>query len=387
MSGSSFDAKEVLHAIDLIYSASLNSERWIDFLWHLSKISGGVRTHLVGQDHLGHVNSGVATANYDQRFIDAFIEYYGTINPWLRSFLVRESPKAYSVEEYVPKDELMKTEFYSDWVLPQENHGAGGGVVLFKDKTKMYLLGGQVGYKDQETLEPRYVELLDLFAPHIRNSVEIARTLHGRSLQSAIVTSYLDQLDAAVMIISENGALVFANQKAGELLDSGAMVHRNLADKLVFIDQKAQGILEKCYGFSKDLEKRQGAHFSIRDPDSNSAYVCRISSFLCPKIDFNPFEGVPGAPESSVLVTIAPRNAPVGVKDTLQIAYGLTESEAEIAMFVAEGATLPEIADRRSVSLHTVRTQLKISLSKMDVHRQVDLVRVIEELRISTFSF
>ncbi len=52
----------------------------------------------------------------------------------------------------------------------------------------------------------------------------------------------------------------------------------------------------------------------------------------------------------------------------------LTQSEAIIALSLADGQTLEEIAARRDVSIHTVRNQVKSALSKTGCRRQAELV-------------
>lgn len=55
--------------------------------------------------------------------------------------------------------------------------------------------------------------------------------------------------------------------------------------------------------------------------------------------------------------------------------FGLTKTEARIAVNIAEGRTLDEIAAARGSSLHTVRAQLKAILAKTGARGQADLVR------------
>jgi DNA-binding CsgD family transcriptional regulator len=44
------------------------------------------------------------------------------------------------------------------------------------------------------------------------------------------------------------------------------------------------------------------------------------------------------------------------------------------------GLSLYEVADILSISRHTARNQLKSIFEKMGVHRQVDLVRLLQSL-------
>jgi DNA-binding CsgD family transcriptional regulator/quercetin dioxygenase-like cupin family protein len=57
--------------------------------------------------------------------------------------------------------------------------------------------------------------------------------------------------------------------------------------------------------------------------------------------------------------------------------FGLTPTEAQTALATYEGATPAEIAERRSRSVNTVRTQLSHVFAKCGVKRQAELVRLL----------
>ena len=61
--------------------------------------------------------------------------------------------------------------------------------------------------------------------------------------------------------------------------------------------------------------------------------------------------------------------------------YGLTMTEADVAVRIARGADLQEISDELSVSIATVRKHLQHVFDKTDTHRQAELVRLLLTLR------
>lgn len=62
--------------------------------------------------------------------------------------------------------------------------------------------------------------------------------------------------------------------------------------------------------------------------------------------------------------------------------FDLTPAEARVAVQIASGATVKEIALRSGAALPTVRTQLNSIMAKTGVDRQVDLVRVLLTLPV-----
>jgi DNA-binding NarL/FixJ family response regulator len=81
-------------------------------------------------------------------------------------------------------------------------------------------------------------------------------------------------------------------------------------------------------------------------------------------------------PDSTCAVMLVARGAAGGNRrkaSILQIMYGLTGAETEIALHLAEGRTATVIASDRNVAIGTVRSQIKTLLAKMGVRRQVEL--------------
>ena len=64
-------------------------------------------------------------------------------------------------------------------------------------------------------------------------------------------------------------------------------------------------------------------------------------------------------------------------EDTLKSVYSLTQSEAELLLRMVQGETLAEISAARSVTLHTVRAQLKAVFAKTDTNRQASLIKKV----------
>ena len=65
---------------------------------------------------------------------------------------------------------------------------------------------------------------------------------------------------------------------------------------------------------------------------------------------------------------------------SIRESFGLTPAEVRLTSRLAEGRTLAEAAEDLSVSINTVRNQLRAIFDKMGLKRQGDLIRVLGEL-------
>jgi len=68
--------------------------------------------------------------------------------------------------------------------------------------------------------------------------------------------------------------------------------------------------------------------------------------------------------------------------ELLQALFDLTPAEARITSLLIDGNSVDSISKMQSVSLNTVRTQLKSVFLKTGVDRQVDLVRLLGQPRV-----
>ena len=90
-----------------------------------------------------------------------------------------------------------------------------------------------------------------------------------------------------------------------------------------------------------------------------------------------------GALEEEVVVTIEPASGShlVGM---LLAAYGLTTREREICLEVISGHTTAEIADRLSISPHTIQDHLKAAFAKVGVRSRGELVATLRPDDLTT---
>lgn len=78
-----------------------------------------------------------------------------------------------------------------------------------------------------------------------------------------------------------------------------------------------------------------------------------------------------------LLLAIPVETRPSVGPQVLQGLFDLTPAEARVARGLLDGHALPDLAGRASVSVETVRSQLKTTLAKMGVTRQTELVRLL----------
>lgn len=377
MAGPDLDVESYARLTRLIYASALDQARWQDFLTELTHVSGGVCTHLFGFDMPAGISLGLTAAGYAPEYVDSYNEYYGEVNSWAPGFANAEVGIATPSQWMCSKETLYSTEFYNDWVRPQENVAAGGGALIFKDVTRMLAFGGNIRLKDEEKLEAPWLRTVGLLVPHLQQAFEISRLMSGQSLELDLLHDRTIMPGAAVMVLADTGFLLYANTSTDRLTEDRAVMLDDHAGRLSFRDPDAADILEKCLKQLRAGVEPISATFVSTGADG-SRYACRIVRFTPEDHPVSPFALMLGYWRPALLVTVSPVAGRRLDRDAFMTAHGLTATETDVAVGIAEGLSPTELAEMRSVSIHTIRNQLKSAMQKTGSHRQAELVRLVE---------
>ncbi|WP_404404062.1 helix-turn-helix transcriptional regulator [Pelagibacterium halotolerans] len=281
-------------------------------------------------------------------------------------------------------DDLFRTEFYNDWVVPQENLAVGGGALLFKDEKRTVAFGGNMRLKDADKLQRTWLQTVSFLTPHLQQAFEIARVLASQSLERDLLHKGDMSGETALLLVADNGFVLHANDVAAGMLSSGSVLRNSHNGRMSFADSHAEAMLEHCLSKLRAGHPGVSATFPARTmrlaayPDG---YTVRAIAFDPTMHNVSPFPLTLGYVGQSLLVTITRAEPESSDLQALATEHGLTAAETKIVLGIAEGKTQAELAHERSVSIHTVRNQLKSAMSKMSVRRQADIVRVVGRLK------
>lgn len=366
---------------ELIYGAIFDQTRWSGFLQELTRRSGGVCTHLFGFDIPAGISLGLTAAGYAPDFIRTYDDYYGTMNAWAVGFAKGEPGAVLSSEWMCPKEELFRTEFYNDWIRPQEDVAAGGGAILFKDESRMLAFGGNIRLKDQEKLEGPWLRTVELLIPHLQQAFEISRALAGQSLELDLLRRGDARDGTGVLLLADNGFVLYANEAGQAMLREGGVLRDDQAGRATFNDADAAGALEHCLNALRRGEMPVAASFSAGEGTSATPHIARLARFEPHAHPVALFPLTLAYQRACLLLTVSPVLDHRSAGEAFAATHGLTVAEMAVTAGIAEGFTPDELADQRAVSIHTVRNQLKSALFKTGARRQADLVRMLERAR------
>ena len=219
------------------------------------------------------------------------------------------------------------------------------------------------------------LSMLERLVPHVQQFVRVRQALVRAEAQSATVTALLDNPRVGVVHLDLRGRILSANDRARDVLRAGD----GMTDRDGELHAREAGDEER-------LAKLVAAALPASDAAAVSgSMLLRRGSVLPPfAVHVKPVP-VPqpdyGARHVAALVLIAElgRRPPVAPA-LVAAALGLTPAESQVAVWLAEGRSVRELAEATGHTKDAIYWHLKQIYQKLPVSRQADLVRLVLSL-------
>jgi hypothetical protein len=131
MAGRTLDDSVVVELVGLIYASAADPSCWTAFLRRFADLTGGTMTTLVAQDTACDKGQLAAAVHIDPSYQRSFDEHYSRVNIWMTRQKELMVPGAVATGEMLSSEaELLASEWYNDWLRPQDLFHLMGGIVL-----------------------------------------------------------------------------------------------------------------------------------------------------------------------------------------------------------------------------------------------------------------
>ena len=356
---------DVVELSELTFAAGTAPAQWPAVLERLGRALKAPMVTLLVQDL--HASSGtiVASHGFPPDLQRAYNDYYAERNVWMIRGRHLQVPGRVRIgEESCPEGELVKTEFYNDYIRPLRVHHAIGGTIL-QDGSLVANVSALRG-KRGEVFGRDARRALSALMPHLRSAIETHRRLAGVRLEGDAMLDALDRLPSGIVLLDNRARPVFVNAEARRILEA----HDGLS-----LDR---GVLSAAR--PRDTQTLRALVASAATPGrgGGSLALGRPSLLRPLGIDVVPL-ALPaqcGLPPRAVAVFIIDPERQFE-EDAALIArlYALTPAEATVAAQLVAGDSLEEAAERRGITRETARTHMKRILRKTGAGSQAELVR------------
>ena len=368
------EATQTLQTLGMLYETAFGTERWPEALDAIARLIGGNGALLFVTDAApSDLQIAAMSSRYEAE--DAHL--------YLSSLTGGAELRWVHVLDAVPPRTL-KTDL--DVWPDRDAYDAMASVRFMRSMNLYHRVGvrpcAHGGWQDALTIlfnEPHggittaEAERLMLLVPHVARAIEQQRPFKLLQSRFNAVLSVLNQLGMGVLILNDTGTIVVANDEAERVLGAADGLLRNANSRVSTTDAASTAQL--------DAMLRQTARAArLEQPQSpGSLQVPRRTRGEHYMVEIAPFRddgGEMGSAFVGVLMLIVdPDHRDMVAVDGLVKSYGLTPTETQVCGMIARGMTLREIADSRSVSLDTVKSQSRSIYGKTRTRNRRELVQ------------
>ncbi|WP_457582330.1 helix-turn-helix transcriptional regulator [Ensifer canadensis] len=353
---------------ELIYGAAFGECSWQDFLDRLASTLPNGRSALHYHDLATPSSYVPSVSGFDDEDIDQFNRHFAAVNPWIPKAMLVPVGQGLCGEQVVPRSELIRSEFYNDWLKRQTGCETSVGVTIIRSATRTFMLSTCTSSTDAD-LNQRAAEQYTSLAPHLKRAFDLLRKrdmmVSGRSEGQSL----LDSVGVGVIYVTENLRVRSMNESAQRMLSNNAPLRISPNGRVTLQNAETAAALELL---SLRVSAHAEPHVSLVRASDGAAY--RITLV---RLRSDVFVELLTGPTVAVLIEPATALLPEERREHLRDMHGLTPAEIRIASGLAAGLSLREMARANSVSYETIRTQLKSIYTKTQVNSQAALVSLL----------
>lgn len=356
--------------IGRIYECALHPEQWNDTLARIADILcpiGWQSAFMLWESNDPPRADFVAASGLAAGVQEMYQAVYAGTHDWSKRLMSYRNGSVVDTDDLLSRDIFKQTRFAREFLLPW---GIDRMVAVLLDRRAGARLGLMMpgpGERDLEELKRG----LRVLAPHIQRSVRISHRIASLELAADAAREAANRAPFALISLDADLKVLSANDMARRYERAGAVSLAN--DRFGFIHPSAQAKLNELVRSTPP----SGLAFQALDAKGREHPV--LGARVIPQVA-RPLGGV--VEGTAVLITIgsAPGETPVVEINRIAQWFGLTPSEARLALALFEGKTLKDYAALRAVSMNAVRFLLKGVFRKTGATSQAQLVAMLARL-------
>ena len=363
----------LLGIVSGFYDASMDWRLWPPILRQMGDAVRASCCAIASHDYETATGRLEQLINIDTDYVASYEDRYAGRDAWLNQEEYFRSPGAvWSSQQILPDDELVKTDYYRDWLAPQDLLHHLFGVLDRRRSVVTYLVFGR-SERAGPFSESEIALLRDLL-PKMQRGFQAGQAFRKAQNIQRVAMEALDAMPMGIVLLSGTGGVVGANLTARRIIDSGEVL--SIAEGGLWVDWgwrklRFRDLISREGGRGRRNRAEEVPAFSVpRSPGQKP-----LSILVVPVGE----QDKPEAEEKPVaIVFVGDPDRPVEI-DPARISeiYGLSRAEARVVALLARGYRLDQVAEALGVAYETVRKHLKQVFGKTGTARQAELVRLL----------
>lgn len=307
-----------------------------------------------------------ATLLEDSRNI--YTENYFTLDPLI------DLPfgEVVTLGDLIPQQRLVESDYYRLFLQPLAI-GYIAGMDLQDNQGKRFSLR-LTRSPEQADFNDREKAFITLLAPHLQRAVSQALRHHQLNSERQVYAESMSKRAIGIVNLNKHGQILHLNGSAKKLLaakDGIHQVHRHLQLKNSELNHRLKGYIDEALNTKNTSTRLPINAIAIPRPSGKPDYEMVIKPLF---IDRN--IEAESTPRVMIFIQDPEQNMEVSVRLFMHL-YGLTLSEATLAIILAEGKTMDEAAADLGITKNTARAHLRAIFAKTGVTQQSMLVSMV----------
>ena len=216
--------------------------------------------------------------------------------------------------------------------------------------------------------------------PHIRHTVNAQQTLSGAGALGTTLTGLLDctglgtiQLDARGRILAANDRALAALRTANPLFDENGF----LAARAPQDNDELQRLIGRAlppFGVQVEEASREGGSMILKRADPQPPLALHVNPVARQERNY------PAWPVAALVLIADPARRTAVDPALVAATLGLSPMQSRVAVYMAEGLSVPAIAAKMDRQISTIRTHVKAMYGRLGLTRQQELAHLVRSL-------
>lgn len=361
------NSEEYNHIIHTCYQGPLEKKLWQNFLQALKEgFDAPFVTLLLRPPKLG--DKGVVLNAFVSSDIayNEYKEHYFSQDPFINLPL----GKAFTAEEILDMAEFKKSDYYLNYLKPVDVEYILGADFEDENGYSARLRISRGASASNFNAEDK--QWLEAIVAHLTQAIVLyTRIVHAETRAQTYQDAF-NQMEMGCLILDRNLNVVSKNRAAEDLMKSHACLQ--IKDKQLSVGNREENRRFKAMVDEMiEIQSKGGladvSALRIETPHSVSGL-----GLLCRSM---PPTATPDAGPSVALFISDPEKPRLSKVTILEQLFGLTLSEAKLALLLANGYSLDEASEELNITRNTAKSHLSSTFSKTGVTRQPSLVQLI----------
>ena len=355
--------------VKLTYEAATDRSRWNDFLRLFGEVVHAPSAVFLIHDKTRQKANASAVRGVDPGWVKSYQEYFVTINPWLEGRPFRRGFVAVG-EQILNDRELVRTEFYNDFLRPQDWFHSCAVLIAQDQSTRSEI--SAIRSRPAGGFNSDELALLEYLAPHLQCAVRIHNRIAGLESGLNAATGALDRFPTGIVVVGSDAKVILTNRAADAILQRGDGLLSRDGLRAASRQETAKlrnAIAAVCTQQDSGIPRSETV-VRVYRPSGLKPYEVLV----CPLPSQSSLRK--GGAAAALFITDPEEGATLDSRALHQL-FGLTPAEIRLCIALVKGMSVEEYALEAGISSNTARTHVKRIYSKTGVRRQSELVRLL----------